>query len=145
MDCMAERLVEHQYENVQKRNNKTLKLVCKVDDEILLNVGSENCDDEFTHTFQNLTCKRTCINNAPKFELHSNGGPLDNYKTSFWHCIYTTQCWKHKSYDPVWDYGQVQLNNGSNEDDLTANDVLELIACEDLPDINVNLVNQKLY
>ena len=33
---------------------------------------------------------------------------------------------------------------GSNEDDLTGNDVLQLIACEDLPDININLIEDPI-
>ena len=34
---------------------KSLESVCKVDDEMLLNLGSEEVADEFTYTFQNLT------------------------------------------------------------------------------------------
>ena len=58
-----------------------------------LMIGSENIADEFTYTFQKLTCRKTQQNGIYKFEIHSNGGPLDNYETAFWHCIYTTKRW----------------------------------------------------
>ena len=90
---------------------KTLESVCKVDDEMLLNVGSEEFCDEFSYSFHNLTCQRRLQNVNSTLEIHLNGRPLDNYETSFWHCIYTTKWWRHRFYDPVWDYGQVQCNN----------------------------------
>ena len=92
---------------------KSLEYVSKVDDEMLLNLGSENVADEFTYTFQNLTFQKHKQDGITKLEMHSNGGPLHNYETAFWHCIYTTKRWKHRSYDPVWDYSQVQCNNTS--------------------------------
>ena len=65
-------------------------------------------------------------------EIHSNGGPLDNYETSFWHCIYTTKWWRHRFYDPVWDYGQVQCNNTNDtQNEVSSEEILELVACED--------------
>ena len=64
--------------------------------------------------------------------MHSNGGPLDNYETTFWHSIYTIKRWKHRTYDPVWDYGQVQCNNTNDtRNEVTSSDILELVACED--------------
>ena len=82
---------------------KSLESVSKVDDEMLLNLGSENIADELTYTFQNLTFQKHQQDGIPKLEMHLNGGPLDNYETAFWHCTYTTKRWKHRSYDPVWD------------------------------------------
>ena len=67
-----------------------------------------------------------------KWKIHSNGLPLDNYETSFWHCIYTTKQWRHRSYDPVWDYGQVQRNNtNETQNEVSSEEILELVACED--------------
>ena len=64
--------------------------------------------------------------------MHSNGGPLDNYETTFWHCICTAKRWKHGTYDPVWDYGQVQCNNTNDtRNEVTSSEILELVACED--------------
>ena len=64
--------------------------------------------------------------------MHSNGGPLDIYETTLWHCIYTTKRWKHRTYDPVWVYGQVQCKNTNDtRNEVTSSDILELVACED--------------
>ena len=110
----------------------TLESVCRIEDEMLLNVGSKNVQEEFTYTFKNLTCRKSLQNGIAKLEIHSNGGPLDNYKTVSWHCIYTTKRWSHRSYDPVWDYGQVQCNNTNDtSNEVTSAEVLELVACED--------------
>ena len=51
MDCMAERFVEHCYEDVKKRFTEISWAVCKVDDEMLLNLGSEEVADEFTYIY----------------------------------------------------------------------------------------------
>ena len=111
---------------------------------MLLTVGSEDMQEELRYAYENLNIIKEMVNGQPRLQMYSSGGPLDDYETCLWHCIYTTKWWKHKSYDPVWDYGQVQSNNASNEDDLTGNDVLELIACKDLPDININLIEDPI-
>ena len=64
----------------------------------------EDPSDEFTHTHENLTMIRSIEDGVPKLFLESQGGPRDNYDSKLIHHMYTTRKWKHRQYDPVWDF-----------------------------------------
>ena len=48
--------------------------------------------------------------------------------------IYTTQRWKHKTYDPIWDYKQGSEDTKSSGDVITEEQIMGMIACENFPD-----------
>ena len=48
--------------------------------------------------------------------------------------IYTTQRWKHKTYDPIWDYKQGSKDTKSSGDVITEEQIMGMIACENFPD-----------
>ena len=64
----------------------------------------------------------------------SNGGPVNDYETLFMGEVYTTQRWKHRTYDPIWDYKQVSKDTKSSGDVITEEQIMEMIACENIPD-----------
>ena len=48
--------------------------------------------------------------------------------------IYTTQRWKHRTYDHIWDYKQASKDTKSSSDVITEEQIIEMIACENFPD-----------
>ena len=49
------------------------------------------------------------------------------------HHIYTTRKWKHRHYDPVWDFRQKSQNISANEMPVVSEEeIVELLICENL-------------
>ena len=77
-----------------------LEAVAYVSDETLQKL--QECrwhQGDFSFNHDNLKIDGRRINDKKKIFLSSNGGPIDDYETLFMGEIYTTQRWKHRTYD----------------------------------------------
>ena len=122
-----------------KRNKEdlmhTLEAVAYVSDETLQNLKKcKCCQGEFKFKHENLQVDAHRINNKRQFFMSSNGGPVDDYETLFMDEIYMTQRWKHKTYDPIWDYKQGSKDTKSSGNVITEEQITGMIACENFPD-----------
>ena len=122
-----------------KRNKEDLmhilEAVAYVSDETLENLKKCKCrQGDFRFKYENLQVDAYRINNKRQFFVSSNGGPVDDYETLFMGEIYTTQRWKHKTYDPIWDYKQGSKDTKSSGDVITEEQIMGMIACENFPD-----------
>ena len=88
----------------KKEMLEILNDVTTVTELMFLEVGSEDPSYEFTYTHENLTITRCIEDGVLKLFLESQAGPRDNYESKLIHHIYTTRKWKHRHYDPVWDF-----------------------------------------
>ena len=134
----------------KKEMLEILNDVSTVTELMLLEVGSEDPSDEFTYTHQNLTVTRSYEDGVPKLFLESQGGPRDNYESKLMHHIYTTWKWKHKHYDPVWDFRQKSRNISANEKPVVSEEeIVELFTCENLDesmeDLNTSEEGQRTF
>ena len=122
-----------------KRNKEDLmhilEAVAYVSDETLENLKKCKCrQGDFRFKYENLQADAYRINNKRQFFVSSNGGPVDDYETLFMGEIYMTQRWKHKTYDPIWDYKQGSKDTKSSGDVITEEQIMGMIACENFPD-----------
>ena len=120
----------------KKEMLEILNDVSTVSELMLLEVGSEDPSDEFIYTHQNLTVARSYEDGVLKLFLESQGGPRDNYESKLMHAIYTTKKWKHRHYDPVWDFRQKSQNISANEKPVVSeNEIVELLTCKNLDEL----------
>ena len=90
--------------------------------------------NDFNFEFENIEVNCFEVENKRKIDIWSNGGPIDDYNTRLCSDIYTTKRWEHRIYDPIWDYKQLTQDRKGQKKNITEEEILELIACEDFPD-----------
>ena len=117
-----------------------LNEVSLVDAEMLQELGSKQADEEFTYTFKNLTFDKRLEDGKFKLFIQSNGGPKDKYKSLLMQHIYITRKWKHRHYNPVWDYRQKSQNVSMHEkSQISEEDIVEPMTYENLDESLENL------
>ena len=90
--------------------------------------------NDLNFEFENIEVNCFQVENKRKIDIWSNGGPIDDYNTRLCSDIYTTNRWEHRIYNPTWDYKQLTQDRKGQKKNITEEEILELIACEDFPD-----------
>ena len=111
-------------------------VVTKEMQDILINADFSSPNTLFIE--KNLCLRQhTDRNGKVTYYMWSSGSSGPDYLEDLQQFIFTTKRWKHRNYDPVWDYKQGMRQTQYLEPELEESDVVKLLA-KDREEINTN-------